>query len=91
MSPELKKFKDHFIQQTRMNPIACEENRTFMHWKRLIFAQLNCNDMEKISNYIKETFSTPGKFSHHLPKIQGWENNCIALTVDVSQIKEFIK
>jgi hypothetical protein len=62
-----------------------------INWKRLYFNQLNCEEAEQISKYIKDTFSTPGKFTHLGPMLIASSNCFITLTVDVSQINEFIK
>ena len=67
-----------------------EENRTFYHWKRLIFTELNSEQLKKISEFIIKNFSTRGQYSHLLPTLHSFEGN-IALTFDRDDINEFLK
>jgi hypothetical protein len=89
MSTELKDFKNHFIKNCDVKILGTIEEKHLPHWKRLCFDSLNCEEMLKVSLYIKNTFSNDGYYSHLLPKLQNY-NNTLCLTVDVSQIKEKI-
>jgi len=89
ISKELFCFKVDFATKTHIKIASTIEERTFFHWKRLVFQSLNCEEMATIAKYIKDTFSTPGKYSHILPKL-GSYNGCLTLTVHREQIEEFI-
>lgn len=89
-SEELKKFKEHFLANTiNIKIVDTTEERSFYHWKTLIFNSLNVEEMLEIANYIIKTFSQKGKFSHLLPKLN-CRDGLLALTVDEDQIKKFI-
>lgn len=88
-SDELVAFKKDFENKTGII-VDIAENRQYFHWKRLIFKKkLNCDDLEIISNYIKNTFMEKGRYTHLLPSITSWENYLV-LTVDVEEIENFI-
>lgn len=89
MSKELKAFKKHFTENCDVRIIGTIEENHLPHWKRLCFNSLNCEEMLKVSQYIKNTFSTSGKYSHLLPKLHVY-NGMLCLTADVSEIKEKI-
>ena len=89
MSPELKAFKEHFKANCSVKVTDVIEDRTFFHWKRLCFNSLDCEEMMQIAQYIKNTFSNPGNYSHLLPKVYVY-NHELCLTVDVSDIKNKI-
>lgn len=89
MSNELSRFKEHFEKNTNMKVHDTYEHHSCYHWKRLLFSELNSEQLVIIGQYIKDTFSTPGKYSHLLPKIQTWGND-ISITVDVDIINQFI-
>jgi hypothetical protein len=88
-SKELKEFKKHFVEKTDIKVCDTVEDTSFYHWKRLIFNNLNCDEMSVISEYIKDTFSSPDKYTHLLPKLQSYENK-LSLTIDVDIIRKFI-
>jgi len=90
MSKELKAFKKHFEENCKVKVIRTIEEAEYPHWKRLGFGPLNCEEMREVSEYIKNTFSSPGKHSHKLPKLHAY-NNYLCLTVDVCSITEKIK
>ena len=91
MSPELQKFKHHFETFTRIRVLDVIEERQYFHWKRLVFKEgLNCEELNTISNYIKNTFSQKDLYSHLLPKLVVCDNK-LCLTVDVKEIKRCIK
>ena len=89
MSPELKAFKAHFESKTNIRVMDTKEDKQYFHWKRLIFPQLDAEQMMWIAEYILMNFSTPGRYSHRLPKLHA-HGGCIALTIDKEQIHEFI-
>ena len=89
MSKELSAFKKHFQENCSIKIIHTIENERCFHWKRLCFQELNCEQMEEVSRYIKRTFSNEGRFSHLLPGLVVYDN-FLCLTVDVKQIKEKI-
>lgn len=91
MSKELEAFKKHFEANCSVKVIDAIEQNMYPHWKRLCFISLNCEDLLKISEYIRNTFSEPGNYSHLAPKI-GYYDSCICLTVDVKDIiKKILK
>lgn len=90
MSKELTAFKKHFQGNCPVKVIDTIEEPHFPHWKRLCFNQLNCEEMVEVAAYIKNTFGTPGGYSHLSPKLHTY-NNFLCLTVDISVIKEKIK
>jgi len=89
MSKELKEFKKHFSQNCNVKVLGTIEQTHLPHWKRLCFNSLNCEEMLEVSNYIKNTFSVDGKYSHLLPKLHPY-NGVLCLTIDVNQIREKI-
>ena len=88
-SPELLALKKDFESTTSMKVCGVEENRTFFHWKRLLFDELNCVDMVIISTYIRKRFSVEGNYSHLLPKLHSY-NGVLALSISVEEIKKHI-
>jgi hypothetical protein len=88
-SKELSAFKNHFEQNCSVRITDTIEERTYPHWKRLVFGHLNCEELEEISRYIRDTFSTKGRYSHKLPKLGCYDGE-LCLTVDSQYIKEFI-
>jgi hypothetical protein len=88
-SKELKAFKAHFETSTGLRVMDIYEDRTTPHWKRLLFDSLDSEKMLKIAEYIMMNFSTPGRYSHLLPKIHSY-NGYVALTVGVDEIEKFI-
>jgi hypothetical protein len=89
MSPELKAFLHHFQKNCSVKVIDTIEENHLPHWKRLCFELLNCEEMLHLGQYIKNTFSESGKYSHLQPKIHTYKNE-LCLTVDVSHIKSKI-
>lgn len=89
MSDELLRFKEHFERNTNIKVHDVYEHQSCYHWKRLLFYELNCEQLAIIGQYLKKTFSTPGKYSHLLPKIQTWGND-ISITIDANLINQFI-
>lgn len=88
-STELKALKNDFESTTGMKVSGIEENRTFFHWKRLMFDELNCVDMNIISRYIRKRFTVTGNYTHLLPKLHSY-NGVLALTISVEEIKKHI-
>ncbi len=88
-SKELAAFKKHFEQNCSVQLAGTIEERTYPHWKRLAFGSLDCEELEEISRYIRDTFSTAGRYSHKIPKIGSYGGD-LCLTVDVKYIQEFI-
>ena len=87
----LKIFSQDFTQATGIKVHAHCDDRTYPHWKRLILPSgLTCDDMEKISNFIKETFSQKGKYSHLLVTL-GSHNGGITLTADIKDLERVYK
>jgi len=90
MSKEIAAFKKHFEANCpRIKVITTVECNTYPHWKRLIFASLNCEEMMEVARYIKKTFSNEGMYSHLRPRL-GVDDNYLSLTVDIAQIQEKI-
>lgn len=88
-SKELKALAKDFSQKTEIKVFPLEE-RTIFHWKRLVFRSgLNCEQMDTVSQYIKDTFSTKGIFTHLSPTV-GVHNGNMCLTVRAEQVQEFI-
>jgi hypothetical protein len=89
MSKELLAFKKHFQENCSIKVEMTIEDKSYFHWKRLVFHSLNCEQMNEVSWYIRKTFSKEENYSHLLPKL-GVHNGFLCLTVDVIQIKEKI-
>jgi hypothetical protein len=89
MSNELLRFKEHFEINTNIRVHDVYEHYSCYHWKRLLFHELNSEQLEIIGRYLKKTFYSHGKSSHLLPKIQTWGND-ISITIDVNLINQFI-
>lgn len=89
-SSEITKFYNHFKTNCKVKVVDVIEERTFFHWKRLVFNDLNCEEMLEVATYIKNTFSTKGNYSHLLPTLHTY-NDRLCLTVDVSEINKKIK
>lgn len=88
-SKELIAFYRHFVANCSVKVEMSLEEKTYFHWKRLVFHQLNHDDLVKIAQYLRDTFRNEGRYSHLLPKL-GSYNGYLCLTVDVSQIREKI-
>jgi hypothetical protein len=88
-SKELKAFKQHFQENCSVRVVDTIEDQRIMHWKRLDLGHLNCEEMEEVARYIKDTFYNEGMYSHILPTL-GVHKGMLCLTVDVSQINEKI-
>jgi len=88
-STELKALKKDFESTTGMKVTGVDENRSFFHWKRLIFDELNCVDMLVISTYIRKRFTVEGNYTHLLPKLHSYMGS-LALTISVEEIKKHI-
>jgi hypothetical protein len=83
----LKTFAQDFTQSTGIKVHAFCDERTYPHWKRLLLPSgLTCEDMTKISNFIKEKFSQKGKYSHLLVTL-GSHDGGITLTADVKDLE----
>jgi len=87
MSKELTTLYNHFKENCSVKVEGKLEERQYPHWKRLMFHSLDCEQMDEISRYIKNTFSNVGKYSHKLPQLCVY-NGFLCLTVDIAQIKE---
>lgn len=69
-SDELVAFKKDFENKTGII-VNIAENPQYFHWKRLVFKKkLNCDDLEIISNYIKNTFMEK-TLIFYLPLVRG--------------------
>lgn len=88
-SKELMAFYRHFQANCSVKVEMVLEEKRYFHWKRLVFHQLNHDDLVEIAQYLRDTFRNEGRFSHLLPKL-GTYNGFLCLTVDVSQIREKI-
>lgn len=86
---ELTALANHFKMHSGMKLRGAYEDRTFNHWKRLELGPMNVEDMEKLTIYIRNTFTEKGKYSHLLPSLHSYEGT-ICLTVDVEWVKRFI-
>lgn len=86
----LKEFAEDFSAITEIIVKPLEE-KEFPHWKRLLIpTQLNSNDLQMISTFIKMRFSRVGNYSHLLPKLHVY-NGTLCVTVDVKQLEETYK
>ena len=88
-SKELLAFLKHFQANCSVRVEMAIEERTYLHWKRLVFHKLNCEEMDEISQYIKDTFSEKDRYTHLLPTI-GVYNGFLCLTIDEKFIREII-
>lgn len=89
MSKELIAFKKHFERNCSIKVIDTIEESRYPHWKRLCFQSLNCTQMVMLAEYIFDTFSNPGDFSHDMPKVHSYAD-MLCLTVDVADINKKI-
>ena len=89
MSKELEALKKHFERHCSVKVIDTIEESSYPHWKRLCFEPLNCTQMMLVVEYIFDTFSNPGDFSHNSPKLHSYRND-LCLTVDVADINKKI-
>ncbi len=85
----LKIFAEDFTKSTGISVILYED-RTTPHWKRLLFAGANCEELSKISNFIYERFYQKGKYSHLLVKLHSYEDH-LCLTADVKELERIYK
>jgi len=82
----IKTFAQDFTKSTGIKVDTYCDERTFPHWKRLALPHsLNCDDLEKISNFIRERFSENGKYSELLVKLTVFSGG-ITLTADVKEL-----
>lgn len=89
MSDELKVLQNAFIKSTGIKPIGTVEEKHLPHWKRLVLDNMNCEQLERVSKFIKENFYERGTYSHLLPKLHTF-NGYLCLSVDVEEIKKFL-
>lgn len=89
-SQEIKSFKKDFESFTGIKVYGLIEDRSYFHWKRLVLKPLNCEEMQKISEYILYRFSKYGVYTHLMPSLSCFDGY-LCLTVDRSYIHEFIK
>lgn len=88
-SKELTALRDHFFKTTGIEAYP-HEDCTYPHWKKISLSlTLNCEQLGAIAQYIKDTFSTEGKFTHLIPKLVV-EGGNLFLKVDTKQVQEFI-
>lgn len=88
-SIELQSFKNHFEFNTGIKVLNIIEERNFFHWKRLVFSELNCDQLITIGNYIKTFFHEDNKYYEYNIKLHTY-NNISCLTCNVDYIKKFI-
>lgn len=60
------------------------------NWCRLELDQLNCDELEKIANFIRLRFTKEGQYRHHLPKI-GRGDYGLALIIGEELLKQIYK
>jgi hypothetical protein len=65
----LKKLHSSFKDETNIKCVAYDGGVANGGWMELIFNNLNCEQMEKISYFLRKYFSQPNLFSHNLPKL----------------------
>lgn len=61
-----------FLEFTLETNIKCTPNDrgvAYGGWIELILGDVNCEQMEKISKFLRDYFSQPNMFSHNLPRI----------------------
>ena len=86
MKDLLKEFAEDFTTETGIKVHTLEE-RTFPHWKRLVFNQgLNCEQLEKIASFIKTRFSQARLYSHLMVTLGRYEDK-LCLTADVKDLE----
>lgn len=88
-SKELIAFYRHFVANCSVKVEMSLEEKRYFHWKRLVFHQLDHDDLIDIALYLRHTFKNEGRYTHLLPKL-GVYNGYMCLTVDASLIKEKI-
>ena len=89
MSKELTAFKKHFENHINIKVVNTIETSNYPHWKRLCFFKLNCEQLEEVTRYIRNTFSVMGKYTHNLVDIVPFDGY-LALTVDIKLIQKHI-
>ena len=88
-SKELSAFVEHFRNNSGLVDVDSLEESHIFHWKRIDLGTMDVRDLDKVSKYIKETFSEPENFSHCLPKV-GPYNGRMYLTVSSEEITKHI-
>jgi hypothetical protein len=89
MSDELLRFKEHFERYTNIKVHDVYEHQSCYHWKRLLFYELNCEQLAIIGQYLK-------KLSQRLVSIHIYYlkfklgGNDISITIDANLINQFI-
>lgn len=90
MSKELTALKMDFKEKCPNIKVRSLEERSYPHWKRLVFLQgLNCEEMAELSWYIRTTFSVEGRYNHKSPTLHEYKGSLV-LTIDEDEIKRAI-
>lgn len=80
-----KKITDSF-RRTGIREIRVEVEHTYP-WVSIHLPQLDCSQMISVSEWIMETFSEKGRYSHLLPKL-GMRNGSFCLVISREQCQE---
>lgn len=86
----LKKFYDSFVEHTGGTIKCVRHDRGSAQggWFELQFQHhLNCDDLQKIGDFVRLKFTEPGKFTHLAPKLMATRNG-IALCVQDSSVQK---
>jgi hypothetical protein len=86
-----KIFAHDFTRITGIKVHCLDTDRSAPHWVRLILpCGLNCEQLDSISNFIKETFSVKGRYSHLLVTL-GSHCGSLSLTADIKDLERAYK
>ena len=89
----IKKFYDSFVEYTG-GTIKCvrhDSGEAQGGWFELQFQHpLNCEDLQKISEFVYHKFAEPYKFTHRVPKLMATRNG-IALIVQDSLVQKIFE
>lgn len=87
----LKKFYNSFIEYAGGTIQCVRHDRGAAQggWFELQFQHpLNCDDLQKIGDFIRLKFTEPGKFTHRVPKLMATRNG-IAIIVQDAIVQKF--
>jgi len=65
----LKDLHSTFTNETNIKSVANDRGVVNGGWLELVLSDVNCEQMEKISNFLRYHFSQPNLFSHNLPRL----------------------
>lgn len=65
----LNELYKNFTLETNIKCTPNDRGVAMGGWMELILGDINCEQMEKISHFLRKYFSQPNLFSHNLPRI----------------------